>query len=283
MTAEAIGERAYRALLAEVSATPKPGLVDQNNAGAHRDMDYALFCASAAALRPFFVRFAAQGMADFRLPAAGGLSRIRGIGMEAERAMFQATRGVNTHKGAVFSLGLLTAAAGRLSARGEALAPQAVCAAAAAFADGVLSELSSGRASTKGERAYRLYGATGVRGEAAAGFPHVLDPAIPAYRAARASGASENDALCQTLLTLIAAVSDTNVLMREGMDAALWAQDGAKAFLAAHPVPGAPGWREALLTLDRTFIGRNVSPGGCADLLSCMLFLLDSETYETGR
>lgn len=270
MSAAQIGEACYLALLAEVSATPKPGLVDRANCGAHRDMDFALFQRSAESLRGYYPQIAAGGAATATLPPQQAFVSMRPLGVVAEKAMLAATGGVNTHKGAIFSLGLTAAAAGRLQSLGRPLRPESVCACAASFVLGItqLELAQSAAAATRGAQAFRLHGASGARGEAEAGFPHALQHGLPAYRRALRLGASENDALLEALLHILAHMQDTNILLRCGPEAAKYARTCAEALLAKkHPIGSAPR-REALEKMDADFIPRNISPGGCADLMA---------------
>ncbi len=264
-----IGELAYAALLREAEATPKPGLVDRANNGAHKDMDIRLFRMSAAAVAPYFARFARLGAAEAGEPLCGLLAGVRPLGVAAERAMFHATDGVNTHKGAIFTLGILAYLCGRLHALGGPVAPEAVCAAARALCAGVERELTGSGAQTKGERAFRSYGVTGIRGEAAAGFPSVLYVALPRLTQ---PGADENARLCDALIHLIATVDDTNILTRAGRAGADYAKASARAFLSAHD-PLDADYYAALSRLDAEFIARNLSPGGSADLVAAAWFL----------
>lgn len=265
--AERIGRAACEALLFEARLTPKPGLVDTDNSGAHADMDLALLERSAKALHPYFIRFAARGEAFSDVPPDGLLSEIRPDGLEAERAMFSATGGVNAHKGAIFLLGALCFAAGRMNKRGEALFPIGVAADAGRVCRGVTRELERGAG-----RAYARYGASGARGEAEAGYPSVLFAALPAYHAAREAGASERDAWLLALLRLIAAIEDANVLARCGADIALWLRREADAIAQAHPAGGA-SLVNAIAALDARCRLFGASPGGAADLLACAVFL----------
>lgn len=261
MTPEYCAERAKQALLVEVSATPKPGLVDRSNSGAHRDMDYRTFVDSAEALEPYFADFytlGAETPEDCLLPA------LRARGLTAERAMFAATGGVNTHKGALFSIGLLCAACGALDARGVRLTPEALCAFVSRLTRGITAELQS--ADTHGGRAFHRTGATGVRGEAERGFPLVRELALPLYRESLTAGMTPNDAAVRTLICLISRVEDTNLLARGGEEGARWAREQASFVEAGFSI-------ERAAELDSAFIARNLSPGGCADLLAIVLFL----------
>ena len=168
---------ACQALLYEVATTPKPGLVDRNNSGSHRDMDFFTFQASAAALWPYFARCAEIGMDTRREAPEETFARLRFPGKMAEGEMLRATGGVNTHKGAIFSMGILCGALGRLE-REQWGNPGAVMAECAAMTRGIVSRdyagLTSRTAKTAGQQLYLRYGITGVRGQAEEGFPAVI-------------------------------------------------------------------------------------------------------------
>ncbi len=262
-----LGDLAVQSLLQEVRTTPKPGLVDQRNNGSHPDMDLALFTASAESLRPYYIECVRIGRETRNRSPEDCFLQLRAAGLEAERAMYRATGGINTHKGAIFTLGLLCGGFGRLwgeewpAADGllEVCAALGRCALAADF--GSLTE-----AKTAGERLYLSKGIRGIRGEAAEGLPSVKNIALPACRKALARGLTPNDAGVVTLLHLIAQVEDTNLIKRGGEAGAAWAAAEAKKLL---PWPN----REQVEALDDTFIQRNLSPGGCADLLAAAYFL----------
>lgn len=275
-----IARLAHTALVREAEATPKPGLVDRVSSGAHADMTIDTFYRAIAALEPYWHQFAASGAAAPHLSPAEALRQIRPIGLAAERAMYGATGGVNTHKGAIFSLGLLCCACERLLARGEVLAVENVCREAAGIAKETLPELARER-STKGGRAYAAYGSMGARGEAAGGFLSARTLGLPELLRARAMGANENDALLFALLRLIGSVEDTNVLLRAGPEAARWARAEAQAFLGRY-LPGDPEAIPALERLNAAFSEKNVSPGGCADLLAVTWFLAALEVPDGG-
>lgn len=258
-----IARLAAAALVEEVYTTPKPGLVDRNNNGAHQDMTVETFLYSAAALQPHFCRMAEMGMA---LPEGVLLPALRQEGIAAERRMFAATKGVNTHKGALFSLGLLCACAGSCEARGLPPEAERLCAMAAALTRGICGrELGRGE-KTHGQRVFLEYGVTGVRGEAESGFASVRTYSLPVFRRALAAGEEYGQAAVKALLSLIAQVPDTTVLNRRGEAAAARAAAQAAQLLAQYSEAGA-------LALDQTFIRENISHGGCADLLAVTLFL----------
>ena len=265
--AEEIGALAKVALAFEARLSPKPGLVDAENSGSHADMDLALLLKSVDALEPFFARFALAGEREAALDPVGRIFAIRPEGIAAERAMLAVTGGVNTHKGAIFLLGLFCYAAGRLAARGEPLAPARVAGTAALICRGVTKELGE-----HAGRAYARHGAGGARTEAEAGYPGVLRAALTAREKAIALGAEESDAWLLALLALIGRVDDTNVLDRGGEPVSRELKRRAREILRAHPSGGAD-MREKIRQLDEFCRTRRVSPGGSADLLACAKFL----------
>ena len=262
-----IGALAHRALIREANVTPKPGLVDRENSGAHRDMDLKLFIKSADALRPWFADCARIGLAMRDAAPEQVFARLRKRGIEAENAMFAATNGVNTHKGALFSLGILCCAA---AMEGEGAGVPAILDRAAALARPALGDLTAlhpGDARTGGEVQYLASGRTGVRGEAAAGFPHARDYGLPALKRALQDGASFNEACLHALLALMARVEDSNVLRRRGAEALRSVQSRAKALLERGLDP------DELRRMNDDFVRENLSPGGSADLLAVSIFL----------
>ena len=264
---------ALRAMLSEVSATPKPGLVDQNNSGSHTDMDFFTFVDSAAALAPHFRRMFLAGWGYASEDPADLFTRLRRLGQDAESAMFAATRGVNTHKGLIFSLGLLSGAMGvwRHDHPDQSIDTAALLSLAAQMARCSLDDFDRASDDTNGLRCYRLHHLPGIRGEAAQGFPAVAQVGLPTLRRHLSAGLSLNDASCLTLLAFISAVTDTNMIRRGGLTEALSRQQEAQRLLSSiTPEILLP----TLTALDQDYISNNLSPGGCADLLALSLFLL---------
>ena len=268
---EQIAAYAFVALNQEYLTTPKPGLVDKSNQGAHKDMGIRHFFASANALRPYFSRCAETGFLTRDLSPEETFSSIRPIGMEAEQAMLRATHGVNTHKGAIFTIGLLCAAAGRLSP--EQWQPESLLSQCAAMAKGLVAQdfagITSENAKTAGERIFATHGISGVRGQAEAGFPAILQVGMPILRQGLAKGLSLNDAGCIALLHLLAATDDTNLIHRSDYETQQQIRRDITALLENNPFPALSIIEE----LDRDFIRRNLSPGGSADLLAATYFL----------
>ena len=256
---------AHRAMLEEVSATPKPGLVDRNNSGSHTDMDFFTFVDSAAALAPHFRRMFLAGWDHASESPAERFARLRALGQDAEAAMFAATRGVNTHKGLIFSLGLLSGALGawRHDHPDQPVDAAALLTLAARMACCSLDDFDRIADNTNGLRCFRLYHLTGIRGEAAQGFPAVVQVGLPTLRHHLSAGLSLNDAACLTLLALISAVTDTNMIRRGGLAEALSRQQEAQRLLSSIT---SDTFLPTLTALDQDYISNNLSPGGCADL-----------------
>jgi triphosphoribosyl-dephospho-CoA synthase len=274
-----LADLAVDVLAAEAMLTPKPALVDGRGSGAHRDLDLPTMLKSASSLHGTFLNMAAATAG--REPDQALREQLARIGRSGERRMFEATGGSNAHRGAIWVLGLLVAARaiqGEASPRGRASArcaagpreTAALAARIAAFPDRYAPVLDS-----HGARACRRYGVGGARGEAVAGFPHVVEVGLPAMWAARAMGADETCARLDALVAIMATLDDTCLLHRGGLAALQAAQRGARDTLMAGGSSSAAG-RRALLRLDAELVGRNASPGGCADLLAACIFL-DSE------
>ncbi|AEO40862.1 triphosphoribosyl-dephospho-CoA synthase MdcB [Xanthomonas euvesicatoria] len=256
---------AVGALHAELACAPKPGLVTPFDSGSHTDMDAATFMRSLFALRGYFVAIAQAGIDH------APFERLRDLGIGAESAMLRATRGINTHRGAIFSLGLLTAQAARLwvAQRRRPTAEQ-VCNGVRAWRDALQAAPLDPH--SHGQRVRAQYRISGVREHAAAGYPVLREIALPALRTALAGGATREAALAQTLMQLIAQVDDLNLLHRGGAEGLAFAKAQAAAFLADGGVAH-PQWRVQLHAIGQQFVARRLSPGGSADLLACAWFL----------
>ena len=272
--AAAIAEYADRALFAELMLTPKPGLVDRRNCGAHRDMDMNTFLVSARAIAPWWPRFVEIGFASADIAAPASLSSVRPVGVLCEQAMLRATEGVNTHKGAVFSLGLLSFAAGRLLGQGTTPTRERMCSEVASICAGLVDRELGGenQARTAGERVFRQYGLAGARGEAASGYAIVRSAALPVYDRLRLEGVAEELALLQVLLHLLAVNNDTNLASRGGLPALNYVQIRAKELLRDGGAL-APNGVMRMAAFDDALIARHLSPGGTADMLGVTWFL----------
>lgn len=253
-----IAHLATQALQAELDTTPKPGLVDKDSNGAHRDMDYALMQRSIDTLHPYFVKLALLGCAD-ALPTH---TSIRDIGIEAERAMLSATNGVNTHKGALFSMGLAVVAAAH--EKDTDSLQTTIKALAASFPD------TNG---THGSKAKLLsMGTTAIKGaldNAREGYEMLFAEWLPFYIERR----KERDAhtLHKTLLRIMCDLDDTNVIYRTDLATAEEVKQEARALLDNFS-------KTALKDMDRHYTTRNISPGGAADMLSLTIFIGSIQT-----
>jgi triphosphoribosyl-dephospho-CoA synthase len=260
--------------MSELMLTPKPGLVDRRNSGAHRDMNMLTFLASERVLSRWFPHFIEIGYCDAAVPAKDFLSLLRPAGMLCEKDMLEATKGVNTHKGAIFSLGLLCSAAGRLLANHIRLTRERLCAEVAEICAGLVSR-ELGRkitASTAGERIFRMYGLAGARGEAACGYCTVRSVALDVYDRLELAGFREDIVLLQTLLHLLAINEDTNLIARGGLAGLDYVRKYAGKLLKDGGVL-VNGGLQKMLEFDDALIARNLSPGGSADLLAVTAFL----------
>ena len=294
-----IAHLATQALQAELDTTPKPGLVDKDNNGAHRDMDYALMQLSINTLHPYFVRLAFLGFAD-TLPSH---TVIRDAGIEAEKAMLEATNGVNTHKGALFSMGLAVVAAAyeekKAAANKEVRGKEreeeylsslqlTIKALAASFPD---------TSDTHGSKAKQLSnGTTTIKGaldNAREGYEKLFAEWLPFYNERRKS--HDAHALHKTLLRIMCDLDDTNVIYRTNVATAEEVKQEARALLASFEEAYAAEDKEkcasaieekcasaellALKDMDRRYTERNISPGGAADMLSLTVFIGSIQTY----
>lgn len=281
---ERIGRLAVRSLYREVALAPKPGLVSPVDNGSHDDMDMSTFFRSLFALRHYFRDIARAG-AD-----GAGFATLQSLGLAAEAQMLAATGGINTHRGAIFNLGLLCAAAGRVAAlSGTADAAHAAHVARTVAtcwgADIVAARPADGtpQADSHGLRVARRHGTVGAREQAAAGFPDVIDAALPALRAVLAAPGDDRQtrAAVQALFVLIARLDDSNLLWRGGRIGLDYAQGAARRFIAAGGV-FADDWAAQAQATHEAFVARRLSPGGAADLLAVTLFLHELEGAACG-
>jgi len=252
-------------LIDEARLSPKPGLVDSRGNGAHQDLTLALMERSAHSLTPTFLALARH---SWLRPADIALRETVGrLGRDGEQQMMAATDGVNTHRGAIWALGLLVSAAAMQGGIARADPLTRTAAALASLPDSRAPKLFS-----KGLKATHRYQVPGAREEAQQAFPHVMKLALPQLLTSRAVGASESEARLDALMAIMTSLSDTCVLSRAGMAGLNAMQQGARAVLLAGGCRTAAGQR-ALALLDRRMLALNASPGGAADLLAATLFI----------
>lgn len=264
-------------LTEEVCTTPKPGLVDLNDSGSHRDMNVNTFEKSTRAVLPYLVKMTDIGL--YYAQESGRIfPEIRKTGKAAERAMLDATGGVNTHKGAVFTLGILASMVGCMEGKKEEIRLQKLFSEVRKEVSLFLREdferMARGTPKTHGEILFQKYGIRGIRGEALNGFPSLAYVGIPAMKKAVREQPDLNAAKLYVLLSLMSSLTDTNILTRAGFEALDGVKKQAGKFLNRYAVINADAIHE-LEQMNREYIRRNISPGGSADLLAAVLFLTD--------
>lgn len=286
--AKEVAQTACRALLYEVHATPKPGLVDRNNNGAHNDMDVFTFETSALSILSYFKAFVSYGILHSEEDLSTILDGVRPIGLEAEIEMRRATGNVNTHKGAIFSMGILCTALGILYGRGIPYDRDILSRVCASISSGLMDEFSSdandgGRTGsagiTAGRRSWKKAGIGGIRQEAAAGYPTVFRTALPRLCGLLEQGLSLNDAGILTLIDIMAETDDTNIINRSSVGKMRSIQSEMHDLAAS--CPEKRNYRQILTNLDDRFIRQHISPGGSADLLAMTYFLYFVESSKT--
>lgn len=276
--AASIGRAATLALHDELALSPKPGLVTLIDNGSHDDMNADTFMRSLFALRGYFARIAGLGAAKAPFDA------LERCGIDAERRMLDATGGINTHRGAIFMLGLLCASAGAVVVTGRdptpALLRDSLC---RCWGDALRAR--AGRPSTlPGGIAARRHGLRSASAEAALGFPVLFETALPALHAATARGLTLQQARLDTLFGVIAVLDDSNLAHRGGLAGLHHAQRAARGFLAAGGA-ARPAGVAAASEIGQDFVVRRLSPGGAADTLAaaCLITRLGSLGTARGR
>lgn len=270
-----IAHLATRALHAELDTTPKPGLVDKDNSGAHRDMDHALMSRSIRAIHPYFVRLALLGFAA-DMPSHDDIVKT---GIEAERAMFEATNGVNTYKGALFSMGLAVVAAAGKAWQGYSITPQALSAAISKLAFAFPDTKGTHGSKAKQTAASETATFKGALDNAREGYPMLFNDWLPFY--ANLSKNGEPHALHLTLLRIMCDLDDTNIVYRTSLAMMKQVKEESRDVLsrwseATHGTPqddGGTNLDTILGDMNRSFVQRNISPGGNADMLSLVVFI----------
>lgn len=267
--ADALADLAVDALIDEADLSPKPALVDRRGSGAHDDLHLGLMHASALSLWPMFKTMAesAVDIGEIGVPLREALGRI---GREGEATMLRTTAGVNTHRGAIWALGLLVTAA--------ALDPEDCSATALSARAARLALIDDrhvpARDDSHGRQVAQRYGVPGAREQAQRGFPAVLHCGLPQLQRSRLAGAGEQNARLDALLAIMTTLGDTCVLYRAGPEGLQAMQDGARRVLDAGGSASLSG-RRCLHELDQQLLSLNASPGGAADLLAVCL-LIDS-------
>ncbi|MFA6934147.1 MAG: triphosphoribosyl-dephospho-CoA synthase [Sphaerochaetaceae bacterium] len=265
-SANRVSVLAVKALLYEVTATPKPGLVDRNNNGSHKDMDFFTFMGSSAVLCPYFKSAFLTGLGS--ASPADSFVRLRELGKEAERQMFYETKGINTHKGAVFSLGIMCCAVG-LAGYGHWGNTDEILRNCALMTKGIMASVcKAGAGITAGQMLYQKHRIAGIRGEAESGFPTVQNYGLKVLEKLLSDGKSWDEASANALMAIIAAAQDTNMMARSSVEKA-----EEEAEKAGKLIESGFAAMSEIRKVDELYIRDNLSPGGSADLLACGLFL----------
>lgn len=275
-----LADLAILSLKEEIRLSPKPGLVDRFDNGSHTDMDCDLLVVSANSLRKSFERYLMCGCAH-EGDHESLFKKARQIGVVAETEMFSATAGVNTHKGANFSFGLVLSALGTQMRRQNtkhwdleelkkllSLAGKMVN----TTVEKDFSCLPHKKNLSYGEKLFKEYGLRGIRGQAADGYPLVAHTSLPVLCRLHAQGWDKERAYLQTLFHLMVETEDSNILGRGGIAGLRWVRQIACAFLDDGGCSQA-NYQGRICEINTLFKKKNLSPGGSADLLALTIFL----------
>ncbi|WP_082584193.1 triphosphoribosyl-dephospho-CoA synthase MdcB [Noviherbaspirillum sp. Root189] len=266
-----VGRIAIVSLYDELSLYPKPGLVSLVDNGSHDDMTAETFLRSLFSLRHYFVRMAEAGMRQ------QSFFTLKHLGIAAEKRMMLATGGVNTHRGAIFAVGLLCASAGVCRAQKTLISASSIRAALVSeWGAELLHHAQDIKGNSHGIQVANRYAASGAREEAALGMPSVFEIALPMLKTTLGKTDCWERARIDALFALMASVSDTNVYYRGGSLGAQMVKTCARDFLARGGT-GSTDWREYAISCHRRFTEKKLSPGGAADLLGATCFVFRVE------
>ena len=276
-----IGEAAALGMLFEAAASPSLGLVSPYSNGCHKDMDYFTFLRSTSSIAGIMPICAQIGI-DYEKDL---LPKLRAVGMYGEKNMFNSTKGVNTHKGALFLLGIISCAAGRCLNLSIDINRQNMAKQCSIIADNIVErELETINEDTNinlsnGERIYKKYGIKGIRGEVQNGMPSVINIGLPMYEDAKQLNLSESDCLVNSLLGIMSCAEDTTVINRCGIKGYIKMKEMAKKAIDLGAMKTCEG-KKFVQGMDRLFIDNNISPGGAADLLAATVMIYNLERYD---
>lgn len=268
--AERLAEFAVQALLDEVNLTPKPALVDQRGSGAHDDLSLELMEHSAQSLFPMFKEMA-QAAEKYGTVCQALREEIGHIGRQGERQMLQVTQGINTHRGAIWSLGLMVTATALTLEKQKRLTVPDLCRLAGKIAC-LEDRFIPVQALTHGQKIRQQYGINGAKQQAQQGFPVIVQYGWPQLCLSRSKSISESHARLDSLLAMMSQLTDTCVIYRAGLSGLEQMQDGAKYVLASGGSSTLKG-QQALQQLEHNLLAIRASAGGAADLLAALLFL----------
>jgi triphosphoribosyl-dephospho-CoA synthase len=267
-----LGSYAVKAALYEVSCSPSPGLVSRNSQGSHGDMDFFTFMDSTSALIKPFILFSQAGYSSDSPKQI--FNKIRNIGIVSESEMFNATNGVNTHKGLLFLMGICCAASAKAIYENKKF--EAIRDIIKEMTAGIIYEdLSSHMLIKKqelshGEKLYLKYGIEGIRGEVSKGLPLIFDYSLTLYN--KSKELNINDKLIHTLIGIMQICEDTNIIYRHSLNMLEYVQESSKNIMRLGGMYTTEG-KATIIDLNEVFIRRNISPGGSADILAVTIFL----------
>lgn len=276
---EYLAHLAQKSVLYEVSVSPKPGLVDRYNSGAHKDMNFFTFLSSASTLYNGFYEMAVEGMKFEGENLKELLDKIRPIGIDAEKNMLKVTMDVNTHKGIIFSLGIICAAAAHIYKcnNNKYINAEDICNKVMNMTKGITEKelsINNDRENlTNGEKLFNKYKLKGIRGEVESGFKTVREKGLSILREAKIENDEDlNNTLIQVLLNIMTCCEDTNVVSRHDIETLEYVQNYARNIVDEGGVY-LPYGKEKVALMDKIFIEKNISPGGCADLLAVTIMM----------
>ncbi|MNW35878.1 2-(5''-triphosphoribosyl)-3'-dephosphocoenzyme-A synthase [compost metagenome] len=275
-----ISSFALQAILYEVSCFPSPGLVSPVSNGAHKDMDYFTFMDSTAVLSKYLTLFVQQGYSNQAYQDI--FNNIRAIGIEAEKDMFKKTKGINTHKGMLFLMGVACAAAGKAVYEKKAFGEvrNIITKMTEGLVENELLTLVNKPELSHGEKIYLKYKNEGIRGEVERGIPTVFQYSLELFK--QNADLSLNDRLVHTLIGIMATCNDTTIIHRHNVDTLESVKEKARCIIEMGGMKSAQG-RSQIEKMCQEFIAENISPGGSADLLGLTVFLYLVEQYMDGN
>ncbi len=267
-----INNAAVKSLLYEVSVSPKPGLVDKYNNGSHSDMNMLTFIDSSIALNGYFYDCCSISLDNKDLPYDDLFNLLRIRGIKADKDMLKATGNINTHKGAVFSLGLLASASALTYEKKGFFDSETIL-----FEAGEICrhsflkdfDMINHNCITNGEEIYLKYGIKGIRGEAASGFPTIKNESLPYLKYLEKENINFNDRCVMTLLKIMSVADDTNIISRGSLKSLEYIKKKSKDILSM-PLDSQIN---STFDFDKDLIDKNLSPGGSADLLAATLMI----------
>ncbi|RVU55273.1 triphosphoribosyl-dephospho-CoA synthase CitG [Anaerosphaera multitolerans] len=274
LTTEIVKRMAFYALIYEVSVTPKPGLVDLKDNGSHTDMNYFTFINSALSLPDYFEEVYMLGKKGNN---EKNFKRLREIGMEYEARMFNATKGVNTHKGAIFSLGMIVYSTAVVKSSDIEFNPLTITEEVKRICSGISSELENNTLKTQGQIQYGKYGLKGIRGEAEEGFRKAVTIGLKNLKRCLET-LDLNDSLVEVLMYFLREIDDSNTIKRSSLKGLEYVKNSADKAISLGGMHTEEG-RKYIYEMNDQFILRNISPGGCADYLALTLYFYFLEEY----